>query len=186
MQRQAEAAEVQDQHWQLDVTESSQYVRRGILCDIDNIDFANMVPMHQGLMDFVCTYCGAIGFRKENHGTLSSIHFGIVCCNSGKTHITIDPQVELPDYFQTLFTSDQPIYKYFRKNIQRFNAGLCMVSMHAKDETANRYQGGVACYRISGQVFRTIGNIWNNDGAPHFLQTYFYDNEDQATIRAGF
>ena len=58
--------------------------------------------------------------------------------------------------------------------------------MHAKDETANRYQGGVACYRISGQDFRTIGNIQNNDGAPHFLQTYFYDNEDQATIRAGF
>jgi hypothetical protein len=61
-----------------------------------------------------------------------------------------------------------------------------MVSMHAKDETANRYQGDVACYRISGQVFRTIGNIRNNDGAPCFLQTYFYDNEDHATICAGF
>jgi hypothetical protein len=61
-----------------------------------------------------------------------------------------------------------------------------MVSMHAKDETSNRYQGGVACYRISGQVFMTIGNIQNNDGAPHFLQTYFYDNEDQATFCAGF
>ena len=142
--------------------------------------------MHHGLMDFVCTHCGAIGFRKENCGTLSSIHFGIICCNSGKTHSVIEPQVELPDYFQTLFTSYQPIYKYFRKNIRRFNGGLCMVSVHAKDETANRYQGGVACYRISGQVFRTIGNIQNNDGAPHFLQTYFYDNEDQATIHAGF
>ena len=35
------------------------YAGRGILCDIDNIDFANMVPMHQGLMDFVCTHCVA-------------------------------------------------------------------------------------------------------------------------------
>ena len=61
-----------------------------------------------------------------------------------------------------------------------------MVSVHAKDETANRYQGGVACYRISGQVFRTIGNIQNNDGVPCFLRTYLYDNEDQATFRAGF
>ena len=53
MQCQAEAAEVQDQCWQLDaqhhrLTESSQYAGRGILCDIDNIDFANMVPMHHG------------------------------------------------------------------------------------------------------------------------------------------
>ena len=61
-----------------------------------------------------------------------------------------------------------------------------MVSMHAKDETANRYQGGVACYRISGQDFRTIGNIQNDDGAPCFLQAYYFGNEDQATICAGF
>jgi hypothetical protein len=70
VQHQAEEVEVQDQCWQLDaqrhqLTESSQYARRGILCDIDNIDFANMVPLHQGLMDFVCTHCGAFGFRKE-------------------------------------------------------------------------------------------------------------------------
>ena len=53
VQCQAEEAEVQDQYWQLDaqhcrLTESSQYAGRGILCDIDNIDFANMVPMHHG------------------------------------------------------------------------------------------------------------------------------------------
>ena len=122
VQRQAEQAEVQDQHWQLNaqrhqLTESSQYAGRGILCDIDNVDFANMVPMHHGLIDFECTHCGAIGLRKENCGKLCSIHFGIICCNSGKTHSVIEPQVELPDYFQTLFTSDQPIYKFFQKNI---------------------------------------------------------------------
>ena len=83
VQCQAEQTEVRDQRWQLDaqchqLSESSQYAGRGILCDIDNIDFANMVPMHHGLMDFVCTHCGAIAFRKENHGTLSSIHFGII------------------------------------------------------------------------------------------------------------
>jgi hypothetical protein len=132
VQHQAEEVEVQDQCWKLDaqhhqLTESSQYVGSGILGDIESIDFANMVPMYHNLIDFVCTHCGDIGFRKENCGTLSSIHFGIICCNSGKTHSIIDPQVVLPDYFQTLFTSDQPIYKYFQKNIQRFNVGLCMV-----------------------------------------------------------
>ena len=143
--------------------------------------------MYHGLVDFVCTHCGAIGLRKENHGTWNSINFGMICCNSGKAHSIIESQVVLPDNFQTLFTLDWPICKYFQKNILRFNAGLCKVSMHAKDETANRYQGGAACYRISGQVFRTIGNIQNNDdGAPHILQTYFYDNEDQAIICAGF
>ena len=70
VQCQVEEAEVQDQHWQLDtqchwLTESSQYAGRGILCDICKIDDANMVPMHHGWMDFVCTHCVAIGFRKK-------------------------------------------------------------------------------------------------------------------------
>jgi hypothetical protein len=74
VQCQAEEAEVWDQHWQLDaqhhwLTESSQYAGRGILCDIHKINDANMVSIHHGLMDFVCTHCDAIGFRRENCGT---------------------------------------------------------------------------------------------------------------------
>ena len=71
--------------------------------------------------------------QERNCGTLSSIHFGVICCNSRKVYNIIEPQVVLPDYFQTLFTSDQPIYKYFWKNIQGSMQGFawsqCMQKM---------------------------------------------------------
>jgi hypothetical protein len=62
-----------------------------------------------------------------------------------------------------------------------------MASIAEKEETMSIRHGGVASYRIKGQLFRGIGSIQNAAGStPRLIQTYFFDNEEQATLCTAF
>jgi hypothetical protein len=138
-------------------------------------------------MDLVCSYCNTIGFSAENLGTQRNVHFGVKCCNKGKVHGSIPLLPNIPASLHHLYTSPDSLSEYFRKNIRKFNSGLCMASMVVKEETRSTRHGGIASFTIKGQIFCGIGSIQNAAGCtPKFIQTYFFDTDEQAIIRSAF
>lgn len=58
-----------------------------------------------------------------------------------------------------------------------------MVTMRVTNETPT----GSSSYKISGQFFRNMRNLINAERTiPVGIQTYFYDTDEQATLRANF
>jgi len=84
-------------------------------------------------MTAACVHCGATGFLCENKGNKEHIHFGAICCNKGKVNPA--PWPDLPPFFFQLYTSPEPICKYFHNNIRKINAAFSMVSQCFTDAT---------------------------------------------------
>jgi len=165
---------------------SGQYKKIGLQCNMDNLTaLKDVETMHLGKFNLVCKYCGSLGFKDENRGTSSDVHFSVIFCNKGKTELPDYPP--LSEFFLRLYQSNDVVPKFFPKNIRKFNSAFSMASMVASDETVSHQRGGIASFRIRGQLYRFIGNIRNTiDSTPRYLQTYFYDPEDQAQIRSDF
>ena len=137
-----------------------------------------------GEMNVTCSFCNALGFRCENKGTLSSPHFGRLCCNQGKSKFENYPY--LPDELMQLYEGNTAKAKYFRKHIRYFNSGMAMASLTAGQDATVRGKGPPGAYRINGIMYRRIGAITSYEGCtnPKFVQTYFYSSEEQSAHRS--
>ena len=90
----------------------------------------------------------------------------------------------MPDTFKNLMLGTSAEAKYFQIHIYMFNSGMAMASLQVP-HNATVYKGQCSASRILGQLYRRIGLIRNQDENLRCLQTYFYDVEMQAKIRAG-
>jgi hypothetical protein len=163
-------------------TNSKLYIGLGMKCNVDQLNMYGLEPILLGKMTTICYFCKAIGIRCENRGTILQPDFGIMCCNAVQYHERIIPMPSTPAYFQNIFTSQDPLYKYFRTHIRKFNSGLCMASMKATNETLR--PAAISAFTISGTVYRGIGSLTNEPQVtPRNIQTYFYDHGEQAKQR---
>ena len=129
-------------------------------------------------MNSPCPNCRSFMWSNERLTKSSAKNplFGM-CCNSGKVAIEIVP--DPPEMLKNLLTATDGKAKFFQTNIRRYNAGMAMASMKAKDATPS----GLASYTVEGVVYRRIGPLRNPEGSqPACLQTYFYDSEEQVSI----
>eukprot|EP00956_Cyclotella_meneghiniana_P030362 scaffold76058_cov23-Cyclotella_meneghiniana.AAC.1 len=152
-------------------------------CNLDSITLFNDIHSYYnvGSCNFCCSHCGALGFDSENRGTSSQRHYGILCCNQGK--IMLDDLPDLPPTLENLFTSEDTLAQYFRKNIRRFNAGMSLCSFQATDKTVTTGEPGA--FKVVGQTYRRMGSTTaGEDSDAKCLQIYFLDPGYQATLRA--
>lgn len=160
----------------------------GLKCNFDTSmeQVLSITQDYLGPMNFACQYCNALGYKDENRGTAGSIHFGNMCCHKGNTVV---PQLQPPPAnLMQLYTSQDSTSKFFRKNIRKFNSGLSMASTRFDtDATVTNHQGGLSSFKIRGQLYRCIGPLQPMENAqPRCIQTYFYDQDEQANIRADY
>ena len=141
-----------------------------------------------GECNLECFYCGGRGWYKENRGSRTTPHFGQLCCSQGKIYLESFPK--LPDGLNILFTespspvnSTNSVQNYFLKHIRLFNAGLVMASLQLNDSSL--LSKGPCAMKIHGQVYHRGGPMLaNEERTPTCLQTYFFDPEEQAKLRA--
>ncbi len=136
-------------------------------------------PHHVGPMTFVCSSCNALMFEKELHrGSVYSL-----CCGYGKVKV---PDIKPPPaILQKLYTENDTTSKDFRKNIRCYNSALALSSIGVQlGETYKFDNRGPWIYKISGQIYHSLGNIWpNSDSSPVFSQLYVYDREHELINR---
>ena len=107
----------------------------GRKCNIDDWNLTTVRYFNVGGLNAVCCYCKAEGFVRENKGKdlqLQNVHFGKMCCNSGKCILPLFP--EIPRRLKEMYTSQTEDAKYFRNNIRLFNSGVAMDSVQVKEK----------------------------------------------------
>ena len=84
-----------------------------------------------GNMDNICSACGALMFKDENHvGKLSqsaTITFS-ACCGNG--NIKLPPLKNPPDLLKNLLTGNTHRHKHFHDNIRAYNSSLACASLY--------------------------------------------------------
>ena len=138
-----------------------------------------------GRMDQVCVYCGALGFEAENKGTKEHCHFGSLCCHKGKVKGIKD--YNLPQTLQYLYTSNDDISKFFRKNARVCNNAFAMSSLTCTNKWQTRtHNNAFECMLTAqGQLLRRIGPLLPpvNGTNPKCIQAYFFGGENATKWR---
>ena len=154
----------------------------GRICNIDTWKTTSETVHYYtcGLMTVRCRDCDSLMFMTERlaRSSKTTPKFGL-CCLSGK--INLPPVPEPPQQLHEFYYGNTAIAKHFQANIRKFNCGLSMATMKATNATM---LGGIANFRIHGQVFRLMGPpLPSQNMQSSSLQSYFYDPEEQVTRR---
>ncbi len=139
----------------------------------------DMEPHDAGPMTFTCSECNALMFEKELHrGTTYSL-----CCGYGK--VKVPPIKPPPPILQQLLTENSETSKNFRSNIRCYNSALALSSIGVELGTTFKFDyRGPWIYKISGQVYHSLGTIFPNcNSSPVFSQLYVYDREHELANR---
>ena len=101
-----------------------------------------------GNMDNICSACGTLMFKDENHvGKLSqsaTITFS-ACCGNG--NIKIPPLKNPLDLLKNLLTGNTHRHKYFSDNIRAYNSSLAFASLGLTSQEFKFKHPGPYCYR---------------------------------------
>ncbi len=144
-----------------------------------NLNENDIKPHHVGPMTFICSECNALMFEKELHrGSAYSL-----CCGYGKVKVSDIKQP--PPILQKLYTEMDTSSKEFRTKIRCYNSALALSSIGVEPgETFKFDNRGPWTYKISGQVYHSLGNIFpNTNASPVFSQLYVYDREHELINR---
>ena len=79
----------------------------GLRCNMDGYIIERTTYFDVGECNLECFYCGGRGWHKENCGSMTTPHFGQMCCSQGK--IDLVPFPTLPDDLKNLFTESLPL-----------------------------------------------------------------------------
>ena len=129
-----------------------------------------------GTMDSVCSGCNAKMFPGELHrGKVGTDAVFSLCCAYGT--IKLPPIKAPPILLQRLFTTMDSPSREFRKNIRLYNSNLSLASVGVNlGQVFNFTSRGPWTYKINGQIYHAIGNVFPEDSArPSFAQLYVYD-----------
>ncbi|XP_076923354.1 uncharacterized protein LOC143585452 [Bidens hawaiensis] len=156
-------------------------------------DFEFIVDVFKGIstnyidhgdQSFQCESCNACLWELESkRGKKGSAYttFSLCCRNEN---------VKLPDLKQPhetyvkLFRGEDPISKYFLKNIRRFNSMFSFTSMGGKVNNSINRGNAPYTFRLGGENYHSIGSLLPLDGnKPQFAQLYIYDTENEISNR---
>ena len=156
----------------------------GRICNIDTWGTTSETETVQyytcGLMTVRCRDCDSLMFMTERltRSSKTNPKFGL-CCLSGK--VTLPPVSEPPRELHEFYYGNTTLAKHFQTNIRKFNCGLSMATMKTTNATM---LGGIANFRIHGQVFRQMGPpLASHNVQSSSLQSYFYDPQEQVSRR---
>ena len=129
-----------------------------------------------GNMDNICSACGALMFKDENHvGKLSqsaTITFN-ACCGNG--NIKLPPLKNPPDLLKNLLTGNTHRHKHFHDNIRAYNSSLAFASLCLTGQEFKFKHPGPYCYRINGQLYHVLSQMQPEHGQqPTFSQMCIY------------
>ena len=133
------------------------------------------------LGEFKCKLCQALLWKKESKS---------ICCSSGQVP-SINPSIIEDDSLRVLYEGKTKLSKRFLNNIIGFNLVFSFTSFKTSGNLENNVES-VACYKIQGQVYHSIGylnperlqntnqkkDFWNKNN-DQFLDLYFYHDVDQ-------
>ncbi|XP_021717143.1 uncharacterized protein LOC110684972 [Chenopodium quinoa] len=127
-------------------------------------------PFRLSLPDF-CGKCGAKKFMFE------SLHF---CCGNGDITIAA---TDYPHELVYLFTSRDESVVHFRK-YARLYSNLFAFSSLGGHYYASTYKG-MYLFKLQGQMYHFVPDLFPDDSNPKYLQLYFYDGQHEAENRVG-
>ena len=134
---------------------------------------------------YACEKCCALMFKDEPHKKIDKSTDELcysLCCSYGA--VQVPPVSEPPPLLKTLLSGNSSTSCHFMKNIRAYNSAFAFASMTL---TGHEYafQGkGPYCFRINGQVYHTISQLFPEPGSPHkFSQIYLYDAAEEVNAR---
>ena len=110
-----------------------------------------------GLLNVECPNCGAIKFSKETEG---------FCCSKG--NVKLDAFQQPPSFLQHLYEGTGSDSNHFLSNIRKYNCAFQMTSFGCNEVCMAGFNPS---FRIQGQVYHLIGNMFTTAGeSPKFSQ----------------
>ncbi|KAG9319383.1 hypothetical protein KVV02_002733 [Mortierella alpina] len=146
---------------------------------------ANIVGHRHTLGPMVsCPHCKARVWLQERSGGSKTQPVFSICCMKGQVKV---PEIKASDRLLEMLSESTRAGKAFRDCIRKYNSALSFTSMGVNsDKDLANVREGVYTYRIQGAVVHEIGQLRPRDGEQRlFAQIYFYDHDDQATVRNG-
>ncbi|KAI0697423.1 hypothetical protein C8T65DRAFT_582689, partial [Cerioporus squamosus] len=137
-----------------------------------------------GLMNSVCTHCGALHFLDERLTKSSKARpLYSVCCLQGQISLPL-PSLP-PQPLRDLLNGADPRSRAFREKIRRYNAAFAFTSSGARLSTAQLAgTEGPYSFMMQGAVYHQIGSLLpNGDAAPCYAQLYIYDDQQALDAR---
>ncbi|KAJ7234903.1 hypothetical protein B0H12DRAFT_998756, partial [Mycena haematopus] len=138
---------------------------------------------HLGLMNKVCTKCGALHWKSEElaESRADNPVFG-TCCLNGKVVL---PAIRAPprDLLE-LFNGTSNHSSHFKKNIRAYNAAFALASLGVTVDNTVQDGHGPYVFKIQGALYHHVGSLEPEAGKdPVYAQLYFYSPEDAKAAR---
>ena len=140
------------------------------------------VTHNLGMLNYVCTKCGAICWKAEGKSILQFTRR--YSCGGGdvKLHALLDA----PEELKLLMHNSTTTGRAFLKSICIYNSALAFASLGAHVDEQFTRGGGVYSFRVHGQIYHNIGTLLPSEEIgqmPCFAQLYFYDTEHELQNR---
>jgi len=136
-----------------------------------------------GNMDVECPDCGALFYELEWKQLKNSKKKKVFkCCSFGNLKLHHPPKP--PQMLYDLWTQDNEIGRYFRKNAKKFNNNFCMASTKIKLPCKQPKGKGPSYLSVQGEVNHYIGTLTeDNMNKNQFGQLYILDTSHQLNQR---
>ena len=144
---------------------------------LDDFNESSINYENAGNMTEQCSECGALMFKSEQSKSASKTTTSFsFCCSHGK--VKIPPIKEPPNTLKTLLIGNTQKDHDFRQTIWAYNSSLALASLLLTGKEYNFATRGPYCYRINGQIYHLISQMYPKNGkAPGFSQIYIYNQE---------
>ncbi|XP_019264032.1 PREDICTED: uncharacterized protein LOC109241725 [Nicotiana attenuata] len=119
-----------------------------------------------------CTFCYAKKFQYESPG---------FCCNNGTVKFTTH---RMPVRLRNLYLGNDAESKHFQTYIRTYNNLFAFTSLGVSyDKDLAKRNRGIYTFRVQGQMYHLIDDLYPREKRPRNLQLYFYDNANEVGNR---
>nr|XP_016507198.1 PREDICTED: uncharacterized protein LOC107824907 [Nicotiana tabacum] len=119
-----------------------------------------------------CKFCRAKKFEYEPPG---------FCCNNGTVKLTSH---RMPAELRNLYIGNNAESKHFRTYIRTYNNLFAFTALGVNyDKDLAKRNRGIYTFRVQGQMYHLIDDLYPKERGPRNLQLYFYDNANELKNR---
>ncbi|XP_019236509.1 PREDICTED: uncharacterized protein LOC109216777 [Nicotiana attenuata] len=119
-----------------------------------------------------CKFCRAKKFQFEPPG---------FCCSNGSVSLTAH---KMPTELRNLYVGNTEESKRFRTYIRTYNNIFAFTSLGVSyDKDLARRNHGIYTFRVQGQMYHFIDDLFPANQKAKNLQLYFYDNDNELANR---
>lgn len=119
-----------------------------------------------------CKFCSEKKFQYESPG---------FCCATGTIKLHSH---QMPTRLRNLYLGNTAECVHFRTYIRTYNNLFAFTSLGVNyDKDLARRNRGIYTFRVQGQMYHMIDDLYPGDKKPRNLQLYFYDNNNEMPNR---